>query len=271
MGETLNILYFAFTLGLLANFHCIGMCGPISLALPLNRKSKLTATSGVMTYTLGRSVGYALLGIIIGVIGFSANLLGILQWLSIISGVLIILFAWRNYYAFTPRFGAFNKFISQKIGVLFKQNREKKSYTTLGLIGLLNAYLPCGMVYVALLSALNAGSVANAALFMFVFGLGTAPGFLVLALLKNKVTFSRFLNNKVMVASLVSLVGLLILLRGLNLGIPMISPKMEMTQKVIEVEGNQEVIKHDAVMSCCSVKEGECLEGETLEGEMVRL
>jgi uncharacterized protein len=254
MGETLNILYFAFTLGLLANFHCIGMCGPISLALPLNRKNKLTAASGVMTYTIGRSIGYALLGIIIGVIGFSANLLGVLQWLSIISGILIILFAWRNYYAFTPRFGAFNAFITQKIGVLFKQNREKKSYTTLGLIGLLNAYLPCGMVYVALLSALNAGTVANAALFMFVFGIGTAPGFLVLALLKNKVTFSRFLNNKVMVASLVSLVGVLILLRGLNLGIPMISPKMEMTQ-TIQVNEDREYIEEKAVMACCSKKE----------------
>lgn len=254
MGETLTILYFAFTLGLLANFHCIGMCGPISLALPLNRKSKLTAATGVMTYTVGRSIGYALLGIIIGVIGFSAHLLGVLQWLSIISGILIILFAWRNYYAFTPRFGAFNTFITQKIGVLFKQNREKKSYTTLGLIGLLNAYLPCGMVYVALLSALNAGSVANAALFMFVFGLGTAPGFLVLALLKNKVTFSRFLNNKVMVASLVSLVGVLILLRGLNLGIPMISPKMEMTQTT-QVDEDREFIEEKAVMSCCSKKE----------------
>lgn len=268
MGETLNILYFAFTLGLLANFHCIGMCGPISLALPLNRKSKLTAASGVMTYTVGRSIGYALLGIIIGVIGFSASLLGVLQWLSIISGILIILFAWRNYYAFTPRFGAFNQFISQKLGLLFKQNREKKSYTTLGLIGLLNAYLPCGMVYVALLSALNAGSVANAALFMFIFGLGTAPGFLVLALLKNKVTFSRFLNNKIMVASLVSLVGLLILLRGLNLGIPMISPKMEMTQ-TMQVNESETHIEEKAVMSCCSAKEDECSEGETVEGETV--
>ena len=266
MGETLNILYFAFTLGLLANFHCIGMCGPISLALPLNRKSKLTAASGVMTYTVGRSVGYALLGIIIGAIGFSAQLLGVLQWLSIISGVLIILFAWRNYYAFTPRFSAFNDFISKKLGVLFKKNRGKKSYATLGLIGLFNAYLPCGMVYVALLSTLNAGSVTNAALFMFVFGLGTAPGFLVLALLKNKVTFSRFLNNKIMVASLVSLVGLLILLRGLNLGIPMISPKMEITQTT-QVDDNETHVEEKAVMSCCSAKEGGPSNCESLEGE----
>ncbi len=269
MGETINILYFAFTLGLLANFHCIGMCGPISLALPLNRKNKATTTAGVMTYTLGRSFGYALLGVIIGAIGFSADLLGVLQWLSILSGILIILFAWRNYYAFTPRLTAFNSFITQKIGVLFKRNREKKSYGTLGLIGLFNAYLPCGMVYVALLSAMNVGSVAHAALFMFVFGIGTAPGFLVLALLKNKVTFSRFLNNKVMVASLVSLVGLLIILRGLNLGIPMISPKMEVTQ-TIQIEGdNAPTQEEKAVMSCCSAKEEECSGGETLEGETV--
>jgi sulfite exporter TauE/SafE len=264
MGETLNIVYLAFTLGLLANFHCIGMCGPISLALPLNRTTKLTAASGVMTYTFGRSIGYAMLGVIIGAIGFSANLLGALQWLSIVSGILIILFAWRNYYAFTPRFTAFNHFVSQKIGVLFKRNREKKSYTTLGLIGLLNAYLPCGMVYVALLSALNAGSVTNAALFMFVFGLGTAPGFLMLALLKNKMTYSRFFTNKVLVASLVSIVGLLILLRGLNLGIPMISPKMEMTQ-TIQVDDNETHIEEKAVMSCCAPKEDVGLDCETLK------
>lgn len=266
MGESLTILYLAFTLGLLANFHCIGMCGPISLALPLNRKNKATTTTGIMTYTVGRSLGYALLGVIIGAIGFSADLLGVLQWLSILSGILIILFAWRNYYAFAPRFNAFNSFITKKIGVLFKRNREKKSYGTLGLIGLLNAFLPCGMVYVALLSAMNAGSVSQAALFMFVFGIGTAPGFLVLALLKNKVTFSRFSNNKIMVASLVSLVGLLILLRGLNLGIPMISPRMEMTQ-TIQVDDNESHVEEKAVMSCCSLKEGECSEGERVDGE----
>jgi uncharacterized protein len=252
--DTITLTYLALSLGLVSNFHCIGMCGPLSLALPVDRKNNWTVSGGIFTYTLGRSMGYAGLGILIGIIGMSANIAGALQWLSILSGAFIILFAWRGYYQFTPKLAGFNAFIAQKLGRLFKKQKEHKSYSRLLGIGILNAYLPCGMVYVAMLSALNAGSVQHAALFMLFFGLGTLPGFLALSFVRNKMTHSRFLNNKVLVASMVTLVGIMIMLRGMNLNIPMISPNMEVTERIIDEETGEKAV--EATMSCCTKNSG---------------
>ncbi len=235
-------------MGLVANFHCIGMCGPIALALPLDRKNAFTTSTGIFIYTAGRSIGYGLLGILIGIIGYSANLIGALQGLSIVSGVVILLFAWKNYYNNIPKLSFLNKWVSKQMGVIFKNKSEKGRNRRLGTFGFINAFLPCGMVYFALLSALNSGSLANSVLFMIVFGLGTLPGFLGIAFLKNQAYKLKFANNKIIVASFVSLIGIAIILRGLNLDIPYISPKMEIVQN-IENEADE------AVLSCCSKKE----------------
>ena len=245
----MNIIVMGLGLGLVTNFHCVGMCGPISMALPINRKNNFTASFGILIYTIGRSLGYALLGIGVGIIGVSAELFGVLQILSIITGVFIILFAWGAYFKNNIKIDFINKWISRSMGRIFKDKRPEGKNKRLLMFGFINAFLPCGMVYVALLSALNAGSMEGSALFMIFFGLGTLPGFLVLALLKNRFTAWSFLSNKIVIASLISIVGLAIVLRGLNLGIPYISPKMEMVEKMI---GNEKV--KEVEVSCCSKK-----------------
>ena len=103
MGELITLVVAAFSLGLVTNLHCIGMCGPIAMALPLNRKSQWTAAGGITSYSIGRSLGYAVLGVVVGLIGVSATLLGVLQWISIVSGVLIVVFAWGHFYNFSSR------------------------------------------------------------------------------------------------------------------------------------------------------------------------
>ena len=253
MDSLINLFILSFGLGLLSNFHCIGMCGPIALALPLNRTTNWTASLGVFLYTFGRSLGYAILGLIVGFIGVSADLFGILQWLSIVSGVLIIIFAWSAYFKNAFNLGFVNRWVSKSMGKIFKNKANKGRNKRLTTFGFVNAFLPCGMVYVALLSALNTGSMVNSSLFMVFFGLGTLPGFLVLALLKNRLFSWNFLSKKVVIASLVSVVGLAIVLRGMNLGIPYISPKLEMVQKM-EGESSEE----EMTMSCCSSSKKEC-------------
>jgi len=248
MDSLINIILIASGLGLLSNLHCIGMCGPISLALPLDRTNHWTASLGIGLYTLGRSIGYALLGLIVGVIGVSADLFGVLQWLSIASGVLIVLFAWSAYYKKNLQIGVVNRWVSKSMSRIFQNKSKEGRNKRLTAFGFVNAFLPCGMVYVALLSAINTGSMVNSALFMMIFGISTLPGFLVLALVKNKLFEWNFLSKKIVVASFVSLVGVVIILRGMNLGIPYISPKMEMMQKM----HNKTAVEEEVTVSCCS-------------------
>lgn len=253
MDSIINIVFIAFSLGLVTNLHCIGMCGPIAMALPLNRKSKLTVTGGVISYSLGRSFGYTSMGIVVGIIGLSASLLGILQGLSILSGILIILLVWGTYYKGKGKSTWFHRIVMRAMS-RFLKGKPAKTPQLIG-IGFINAFLPCGMVYVALVSALNTGSIQNAMTYMFFFGLGTLPIFIFLGVLKDFFAKQFFFNRKVVLASLISIVGLFMILRGLNLGIPLISPKIETLATSNEEEATPPHHKVEAKMSCCSIGE----------------
>lgn len=238
----IGLVTLALTMGLVSNLHCLGMCGPIALALPLNRSSNTTKAVGIGAYSLGRSFGYALLGLIVGFIGMSADLLGVLQWLSIISGALIILFAWRGYYNFNIGSNVISSKVMGFMGAFLKRKEKKGNSRLLG-FGFVNAFLPCGMVYLSLITAMNFGSIPYSMLFMFLFGLGTSPGFFAIALMP----FSKswFSGKKVLVASLVTVVGIAMILRGMNLDIPIISPKMQTVQSADDGATQ-------ASFSCCS-------------------
>src|SRR5690554_968762 len=249
MDSLIGIVFYSLSLGLATSLHCIGMCGPIAMALPLNRASKLTVAGGITSYSIGRSLGYTLMGVVVGIIGLSAAMLGALQWLSIVSGILIIFFAWGAYYKTGLKSTWINKKVMRAMSKFLK-GKPAGATKLLG-IGFINAFLPCGMVYVALSSALGTGSVQNAMLFMFFFGIGTLPGFLFLGVLKDFFSRINFFNRKLVLASLISLVGLFMILRGMNLGIPFISPKMEMMMSKAN-DDQSDAPKIEAKMSCCS-------------------
>ena len=87
----------AIVFGLLSSFHCVGMCGPIALALPVipNTPNWLT----VLVYNIGRVTTYALLGVFMGMVGYSLQWWGAQRYISIVAGVLIIVFTlwyWFN-------------------------------------------------------------------------------------------------------------------------------------------------------------------------------
>jgi sulfite exporter TauE/SafE len=73
----------AFTMGLVGSLHCVGMCGPIALALPYQNGSRWRAASNVLLYNLGRISVYALLGAVIGFLGKGLFLTGLQSYFSI--------------------------------------------------------------------------------------------------------------------------------------------------------------------------------------------
>lgn len=261
MDSLIQIIFVGGLLGLVSNLHCIGMCGPIAMALPLNRSSKISVIGGISAYTLGRSLGYVSLGVIVGLIGLSANLLGILQWLSIITGIFILIYAWTGYISGSKSNSFINKILMRTMGRLMKKTKEKNTFKLLG-IGFLNAFLPCGMVYVALLGAMNAGSLEGSLVYMLAFGIGTLPGFIFLGALKDYFNRFKLFSKKTVLASLISLVGIFMILRGLNLGIPYISPKVEIMVAKEEPNsaGSDESQKIEAELSCCSPSNESCEE-----------
>jgi sulfite exporter TauE/SafE len=221
------LLVSAFILGLASSFHCIGMCGPIAMALPLNRRTKGTQLLGLLSNNLGRIVTYAIIGLVIGSIGFSLQLYHFLQGLSIVVGALMIVVAWRKQLLRKIEFqaGFLQKWIVRNMGKLLASNSPFKLF----LLGNLNGLLPCGMIFIAISTALLAENAIGSAAVMASFGLGTLPGMLLVGFFSQQISGPFRANMSRAFPFFMTAVGALVMLRGANLGIPYISPKIAAT------------------------------------------
>ena len=216
------------TIGLIGSFHCIGMCGPIAVALPLKEHNWDSKIAGSILYNAGRTMTYALMGILFGLLGQGIHMAGLQQWASILLGIALIISVLFPYF-FKQKLN-FTNLVSGYAGRLVNNLRKffsQRKYSSLLLIGLLNGLLPCGLVYVAIAGAINTNSVANGALFMALFGLGTIPMMLIVSLSGNIIGSGLRSKMRKVVPYFVFLLGVLFILRGMSLGIPYISPKAE--------------------------------------------
>lgn len=223
-----QIIVIALTIGLTSSLHCVGMCGPIALSLGLSAENRFKFSLRNLTYQLGRVTTYTLLGALLGIIGESFSFAGLQNYLSIVIGVLMIVMV------LTPQFyengvtavKPINN-IMIKVKMKLGQHLIKKDKSSLYTIGLLNGLLPCGSVYATLTAAIAMGSVFKSASFMFFFGLGTLP------LMFATVLFGNFLSVKqrqiiLKILPIITIIlGVLFILRGLELNIPFISPNPE--------------------------------------------
>ena len=210
-------------MGLFGSLHCAVMCGPIMLGIPFQKTSFINTGFQLLLYQFGRIFIYTALGLAVGALGRSLTVFGNQKILSISIGIVLLLFTalqfsktYKNRSAIVQQ-RALNP-ISKLMGKVF-------GLKLWGLFaGMLNGLIPCGMVYLALATALNTGGTLSGAMFMFLFGLGTAPLMMMISLggvyLKK---YIRFNTNKLIPWFMV-IMGCLFILRSLDLGIPFISP-----------------------------------------------
>src|SRR5476651_1937523 len=87
----MNDYAIAFFIGLFGSVHCVGMCGPLALAVPSLQTKGWLIVADKVSYNIGRVVTYSILGLLLGFLGKQLWLLGLQQAVSIISGLLIIM------------------------------------------------------------------------------------------------------------------------------------------------------------------------------------
>lgn len=222
----------AISIGLLGSLHCIGMCGPIALALPLNRKNAFTILMGSVLYNFGRLFMYFLIGFVFGSIGGGIALAGFQQSISIAVGAFMLLAAlWAIFQLKKWNFPIHNLWIG-KVKLAMAKRFGKTSNTNLFLIGVLNGMLPCGLVYMALAGSVAMADPVKGGVFMTTFGLGTIPFMLAVTVYGSHIKKKWFPPVKRFVPVFLFLIGTLFILRGMNLGIPYVSPQIESNQIV---------------------------------------
>jgi sulfite exporter TauE/SafE len=175
-----------FLIGLLGGTHCIGMCGGIVSALSMGGPSRFVLH---LAYNSGRIVSYAAAGAIAGALGgLSLTLSGQLPvriTLYVLANLMLValglyLIGITQTLAFTERFG---KKLWVHLQPLSKRYLPARTMAQAFPLGLLWGWLPCGLVYSALATALTSGSALHGAGMMLAFGLGTLPNLLLAGLL----------------------------------------------------------------------------------------
>ena len=230
-------------MGLLGSFHCLGMCGPIAVALPVGKGTGWQFVAGRVLYNGGRIITYAGLGLVAGAFGQSLQLVGIQQLVSIVAGVLIFILAVMPALISLPlgNLPFMQKFLFW-VRKKFSYYYQKQNLASLLVVGLLNGLLPCGFVYIALAGAIVMKTLPLAMIYMALFGLGTLPMMLLVSLSGKLIKpQTRFLFKRA-VPYLACVMAFLFIMRGLDLGIPYLSPKA------------QTATPHQVTMVCCHKK-----------------
>lgn len=208
----------ALLLGIAGSLHCVAMCGPLMLAMPLPPGARWSAIWQTLLYQAGRIVTYAFLGLLFGVLGKGIAVAGFQQVLSVGAGIAMIAaaffaFRWEQAALTAPGVRRLTDWVQRQIGKLLRGNPAGAS---LG-IGLLNGFLPCGMVYAALAGAISVGSPLQGSLFMTLFGLGTLPALFLFMLSGRRLGAPLRARFRLVQPALLALTGLLLLSRGLHL------------------------------------------------------
>ncbi|MFK8068941.1 MAG: sulfite exporter TauE/SafE family protein [Gammaproteobacteria bacterium] len=188
-----------FTLGLFSSFHCIGMCGGVISALTFGldqkiRDNKVSLAVYLFAYNFGRLLSYAIAGLITGYIG--ATLVGIIgidaahnvtKFFSAIMIILIGLYI-AGCFPQLSKLESLGAKLWKKIQPLGQRFIPVKSPLHAICFGMIWGWLPCGLVYTALLLAALSGDVINASLGMLTFGLGTLPAVIGAGIISDKLS-----------------------------------------------------------------------------------
>lgn len=215
----MNYEALAFFTGLFGSIHCVGMCGPLAFAVPSFHQNRWLVAFDKLIYQFGRIITYSLLGLMIGFIGKQLWLSGLQQGVSIITGILILTAALSRLFKLPvniklPLLNPVNKLINYAL-------KHRANHL---ICGILNGFLPCGFVYLALAGAVNMTGLFESTAYMFWFGMGTLPIMLISAISLGLLSpLFRKRANKV-VPYFMLLLGFWFVLRGLTLDIPYLSP-----------------------------------------------
>ena len=217
------MLWTALLLGLLGGVHCAGMCGPLMLALPRRAGGTGRFIAGRLAHQLGRVFTYCLLGLGFGALGTGFAMAGVQRFASIALGVAMLagLLTSRKLLLAAPVASLVGRLKAAMGGLL-----ARRSLASQTLLGSLNGLLPCGLVYVACAGATATGSLTSGVTYMALFGLGTIPVMLGISLTGHLLPVKARFQLARLVPAGVVLVAALLILRGLSLGIPYLSPDL---------------------------------------------
>ncbi len=223
----------ALVLGAAGSAHCIGMCGPIALAVPSIGPGPRARAMGTVLLNGGRLFTYAMLGLAFGAFGAGLRLAGLQESVSLVAGILLLLAAMvPSLLERTAVQGRMGLLLSRTRGTMARHLR-RNSPEAIWTSGVLNGLLPCGLVYTAALGAATTGSATDGAVLMLLFGAGTVPALMAVRLGGSLLSAGWRGKLRRLSPVVIGAMGLLLILRGSRLDIPYLSPAVPMAAHTV--------------------------------------
>ncbi|MBV6647042.1 MAG: sulfite exporter TauE/SafE family protein, partial [Cyclobacteriaceae bacterium] len=147
------------TMGFVGSLHCLGMCGPIAMALPYRTTSPQVKLYKNATFTIGRILSYAGLGAIFGFLGAGFDVLSLQKTMSATAGLMILLFLTYPILFKKAQLVIDGSSPIQAIKKVFQKQFKSSTLPSFFILGLLNGLLPCGMVYLAVAGAVVTANI----------------------------------------------------------------------------------------------------------------
>lgn len=178
--------------GLLGGVHCVGMCGGIVAAFSFRADGSHPPLRLHLAYNLGRIASYTIFGALAGALGASLKLADFLPVQTLLyvlaQGVMILLGLYlAGFNQWVLVFERAGGALWRLVKPLFQKLLPVKTTPQALLAGMAWGWLPCGLVYSVLVSALAAGSATSGAALMLAFGLGTLPNLLGMGLFARQI------------------------------------------------------------------------------------
>lgn len=218
--------------GLISTLHCAGMCGPLAMYVPGQVKQNKVVFASL--YQAGRVGVYLSVAALVFAIGISFSVFRLQQTLSIVMGSLMVLFVlWPMLKLPVPAFLKLpGNNLLKKITRMLNSGKNSSAFT----LGVMNGLLPCGAIYIAALYCATFSNLTDALAYMALFGLGTMPVFIAGWLFLSKQLSVKVRRFSVLYKLLPLIVGVLMILRGADLGIPYLSPELSAKSNQTEIK-----------------------------------
>jgi uncharacterized protein len=213
-------LWTALVLGFAGSLHCLGMCGPIAFTLGSRGVTPTARLTDGLIYNAGRLLTYFFLGTVMGMIGYGFSVSGYQQWLSIALGVLIISGLFIHNFKVSHWVNQHIGRVKKAMGKAIHHPNPMARFS----LGVLNGFLPCGLVYVALTASIATTGVISGGFYMVLFGLGTLPAMLTMGMVSKLVSVPFRAKLQRAIPYFIIFMGAMLIVRGLGLGIPYVSP-----------------------------------------------
>jgi uncharacterized protein len=228
MDSWLFVVMTGLLIGAAGNIHCIAMCGPLALLLPIHNKKSSDKILAIFMYNIGRATSYAFMGFCIGLFSNVLFIVGFQQTVSVFAGIVLLIISFTSFFKTTN--STFTKYKFYIQNCLTKQINKLSSFKSFYVFGVFNGLLPCGLVYMAVATAITTGSVINSMLLMLAFGIGTFPLLISLQIFQTTILSSLRSKAKKLLPIVTLFIAILLVIRGLGLEIPYISPFFSITK-----------------------------------------